>query len=177
MWAVHKQLLKLVSGQLSANGIIQLGAQYTRPRFNLQALPSCFAPLWLQLSYVCSAVRLSLSQRQMESAGRDSKQIRNSFGGGGRERERLGERHSGTVGGGQGTVGQSWTLLQWWCFFCECYALSAFLSFPLSLRVSEWKWKSAGYAHKERAENAKTYEWEWQLSRGRGDGAGRGTPH
>lgn len=89
MWAEHKQLLKLVSGQLSANGIIQLGAQYTPAHDSIcRRCRLAFAPL----CYVCSAVRLSLSQRQMESAGRDSKQIRNSFRGGGRE-----ERKTGTV--------------------------------------------------------------------------------
>lgn len=58
-------------------------------------LPHCVAPV----PTVCSAVRLSLSQRQMESAGRDSKQIRNIYRGG-RKGERLGERHSGTVRAG-----------------------------------------------------------------------------
>lgn len=135
MWAVHKQLLKLVSGQLSANGIIQLGAQYTRPRFNLQAVPSCFAPLWLQLSYVCSAVRLSLSQRQMESAGRDSKQIRNSFRGGGRERERLAERHSGRWTGDSGTELDLVAVMMFLLRMLRSLFLP--LSSPLSLRVSE----------------------------------------
>lgn len=51
MWAEHKQLLKLVSGQLSANGIIQLGAQYTPAHDSIcRRCRLAFAPLWLSFA-------------------------------------------------------------------------------------------------------------------------------
>lgn len=110
MWAEHKQLLKLVSGQLSANGIIQLGAQYTPAHDSIcRRCRLAFAPLWLSLATfvplsVCHLVSVKWNLR-----GETANKSETASEGEG-EREKY--WHSGTEGGGQGTVEQRWTKLQ-----------------------------------------------------------------
>lgn len=100
MWAEHKQLLKLVSGQLSANGIIQLGAQYTPAHDSIcRRCRFTFAPLWLSFATfvplsVCHLVSVKWNLR-----GETANKSETASEGEGEKRERLAERHSGTWSG------------------------------------------------------------------------------
>lgn len=104
MWAEHKQLLKLVSGQLSANGIIQLGAQYTPAHDSIcRRCRLCFCPTvarsfatFVPLS-VCHLVSVKWNLR-----GETANKSETASEGEGEKRERLAQWNSGRWTGDSG---------------------------------------------------------------------------